>query len=663
MNINITPKKKILVVDDTEGTRYAVARTLKSNGFETVEAENGEEALRLILLEKPDLVTLDIHLPDINGFEVCRRIKANPKTSHIPVLQVSASYVTSKDRIHGLEGGADNYLTHPFEPPVLIATVKALLRSRQLTDELRISEERFKVALKYAPIMIYTMDTNLRYNWIYNAPDVLGESFFIGKSDSDIFSSHEARKLIAIKTEVLRTGIGQHMTFPVTILGKLHCYDMTIEPHLSADGTLEGVMVACIEVTERLKAQQAQKQALKEAEFANQSKTRFLSNMSHEIRTPLGVIEGFADLALDPDISAEDRNTYLMTIKRNSQSLTKLIGEILDLAKVESGKMEIEITRFSLSDLVTDLLEAFSLNARNKGLSLNVNYEETFPEFIISDPTRVRQILTNLLSNSLKFTERGSIDIFIKAYRQHAASNNFVLEVLIRDSGIGMTPDQQRRLFEAFVQADSSTTRRYGGTGLGLNLSKKLAHSLGGDLVLTESGFGSGSAFLFTLNAGSLTERDFGQSASIRTRESNVEATRFDGELQGMRVLLVEDSLDNQMLFSRYLTNGGAVIDLANDGLEALDIISKKKYDVILMDIQMPNLDGYETTQILRREKVKTPIIALTAHALKEERDRAMSFGFTDYLTKPLNVKLLFEMLSRYRNHPPKEMKSVVEKC
>ena len=178
---------KVLVVDDTEATRYALVRTLKASGYETIEAGTGQEALDLIYSDKPDLVTLDIHLPDILGFEICRRIKANPQTAHIPVLQVSASYVTSKDRIHGLEGGADSYLTHPFEPSVLLATVKALLRSRQLNENLKISEERFRVALKNAPIMIYTCDFDLRYTWIYNTPEPFQPKDFIGKTDIDIF--------------------------------------------------------------------------------------------------------------------------------------------------------------------------------------------------------------------------------------------------------------------------------------------------------------------------------------------------------------------------------------------------------------------------------------------------------------------------------------------
>ncbi|MBL7542722.1 MAG: response regulator [Bdellovibrionaceae bacterium] len=648
MDVEKSTKKRVLVVDATETTRHTIIRALRSSGYETLEAVNGIQALALATIEKPDLITLDIYLPDINGLEVCRQIKANPRTSYIPVLQVADSCNTSKEQIHGLEGGADSYLSHPFDPPVLLATIKALLRGRQLMDELWQTDERFKIALKYAPIMIYTIDKHLRYTWVYNPPDQLSPDFFINKFDYDIFPDEEAQKLHAVKTEVLATGVGQHVTLPLTLNRKKHCYDMTIEAQLSVDGYVEGLTVACIEITERIKAEEAQKQALEEAEFANQSKTRFLSNMSHEIRTPLGIIEGFADLALSPSISNEERNTYLKTIKRNAMSLTKLLGEILDLAKVEAGRMEIEIARFSLRILLNELIEAFGLNARNRGLLLQVHFEEPFPESISSDPTRVRQILTNLISNALKFTERGGVQLTARVLGSDDPDRPANIEIVIRDSGIGMTLAQQKKLFQPFVQADSSTTRKFGGTGLGLNLSQKLAHSLGGNLELESSDYGRGSVFKFTMDAGLLTAEDYADLGKVAEAMTDG-SSRFENSLLGFKILLVEDSVDNQMLFSRYLQNVAAEIEIANDGLEALEKLNHNSYDVVLMDIQMPNLDGYETTQILRRQGLRTPIIALTAHALKEERDRALNMGFDDYLTKPLNVRLLVEMLIRYR--------------
>lgn len=383
---------------------------------------------------------------------------------------------------------------------------------------------------------------------------------------------------------------------------------------------------------------------------ANEAKTRFLSNMSHEIRTPLGVIQGFADIALDPDLDATERAIYLITIKRNAASLTHLIGEILDLAKIEAGKIEIEKARFSLTDMINDISDAFSLQIRNKGLTYQYSASDNFPEFVTSDAMRIRQVLINVISNAIKFTERGGIAIKAQLSPEGATDQENQIEFYISDSGIGLTGEQQLRLFEAFMQADSSTTRKYGGTGLGLNLSKHLSHSLGGDLVLHQSVINKGSTFKFTFDAGKLTHRDFPTKVipCAATRELN--QTRKLKKLDGMNLLLVEDSPDLQMLCTRALMNAGASVDIASDGLQGVQKAKSGKYNVILMDIQMPLLDGIEATKSLRSSGELLPIIALTAHAMKEDRENALKIGFTDYLTKPLDLRILVDTIARFRH-------------
>ncbi len=638
-------QKKILVVDDTEATRYAVARTLKSEGFQVVEAANGQDALELVRSEKPDLVTLDIHLPDMLGFEVCRRIKLEPATTHIPVLQVSASYVTSKDRINGLEGGADSYLTHPFEPAVLIATIKALLRARTVDENLRITEERFRVALQSAPITISSCDLDLRYTWIHNAPGSRGDSGYLGKRDEEIFPPDQAKRLMRLKREVLDSGAPVRAVIDLTFDDEVRSFDTTFEPLREDGGVLTGVTIASFDITERRKSEEAQRLAFEAAEAANQAKTRFLSNMSHEIRTPLGVVQGFADLALEPNLAEADRNEYLLTIKRNAQNLTKLLGEILDLAKVEAGKIEIEKSRFSLTELISEIIEGMRLQAREKGISLALRVVQPFPQFVVSDITRLRQVVLNLVSNAVKFTERGGVELVATAREDGGLTQ---VEIDVTDSGIGLSAAQRARLFEAFVQADSSTTRKYGGTGLGLNLSKRLAQALGGDLTLEWSEEGRGSTFKFYFDAGVLTKSDYAAPAPAAAAIAGAK------NLAGLRVLLVEDSIDNQLLLTRYLKKTGANVEVASDGLEGVEKGAATAFDVILMDLQMPNLDGYEATRELRGRGLTTPIVALTAHAMKEEMDRALSSGFTDYLTKPVNPGLLIETLAKLTSRQEK---------
>lgn len=635
---------KVLVVDDTEATRYAVARTLLKSGFDIIEAANGFDALKLVESELPDLVTLDIHLPDILGFEVCRQIKKNPRTSYIPVLQVSASYVTSKDRIHGLEGGADSYLTHPFEPPVLVATVKALLRSRELVEDLRRSDEHFRVALKNAPIMIYTCDANLKINWIHNAPYGVDKEYLVGNTIHEMFDQLAAEDISQLKRRVLTDGSGLRAVKKVQIASEELSYDITIEPLTDSGGIISGLTVACIDVTERLKAELAIRKAMEQAELANQAKTRFLSNMSHEIRTPMGVIQGFADLALDDNSSPEERQNYLHTIKRNAAELTKLIGEILDLAKIESGHSKAESLRFSIHDLIQDVVSALSLQAKEKGITLSLNFKKPFPYYLTADPTRTRQILMNLISNAIKFTTRGGVKVTGYVIPQEDQKQSCVI-FDIEDSGIGLAPEQSARLFQAFSQADNSTTRKFGGTGLGLDLSRRLANSMGGNVKLVESQIGVGSTFRFSVDAGVLSEADF--RAEIKPK-IEIKTSRFANRLSGLNVLLVDDSTDNQMLFSRYLKRAGAEVVVASDGIEAVEIGSKIKFDVILMDVQMPHMDGYQATAKIRSLNILTPIIAITANALKEERERALQSGFTDYLTKPLEPTTLVRTLEQY---------------
>ncbi|MES3036847.1 MAG: ATP-binding protein [Bdellovibrionota bacterium] len=410
--------------------------------------------------------------------------------------------------------------------------------------------------------------------------------------------------------------------------------------------TNRGVVALYAQLDEKAKSLEI---AHQDAQAANEAKTRFLSNMSHEIRTPLGIVQGFADLALNPEITDSERKSYLETIKRNSQNLTKLIGEVLDLAKIEAGKIEIERTTFSLPDMISEITSALGPQADSKGVMLTFTSEILSPEFVNTDHVRLRQIFMNLVGNALKFTEKGKVEILTRSIIKSTDSVDHTVEILISDTGIGLTPEQQERIFKPFVQADSSTTRKYGGTGLGLDLSKRLAQAMGGDLILHESTSGKGSTFLFSFNTTAIEQDRFSvviESLGKMHSESN-NPVRKDA-LTGARILVVDDSLDNQMLISHFLKVTGATIDLASDGIEAVAKALAGTFDIILMDVQMPNMDGYDATKAIRLKNSEVPIIALTAHAMLDERDKAMTMGFNEYLTKPLNPNLLIETIHRF---------------
>lgn len=383
------------------------------------------------------------------------------------------------------------------------------------------------------------------------------------------------------------------------------------------------------------------RQAQTEAETANQAKSMFLANMSHEIRTPLGIIIGFAELALEKLGNPNEMKSYLNTIISNGRELTRLIGEILDLSKIESNRLQIERITFSLPRMLEELVGNWRHRAAEKNISLALHLASDLPPFIRTDLTRFKQILINLISNAVKFTDKGGIEVTARAHRGDSPTH-FTIEVEVKDSGMGIPMAQRHKLFAPFSQADSSITRRYGGTGLGLLISRELARALGGDIVLASSEHGKGSVFIATIVA------EIGEAEECAPSEKPAPPVSSDKPLKGLRVLLVEDSIENQLLISTYLKQGGASIETASDGEVGVEKARSSSCDLILMDIQMPRLDGYGACNRLRTEGFAKPIIALTAHALKEERERALKLGFDDYLTKPIDRKTLMNTLARY---------------
>lgn len=377
---------------------------------------------------------------------------------------------------------------------------------------------------------------------------------------------------------------------------------------------------------------------------ASQSKSQFLANMSHEIRTPLGAITGFLDLMKSPSNSAEDLKEYIAVIERNSVQLMRVIDDILDLSKVEAGKLLIEDVEVSLAELLWDVSALLGFKAREKGVLYSLKFNTPIPERIISDATRIRQILVNVLGNAIKFTSAGRINLDVYFEDE-------TLGFVVTDSGKGISLDEREHLFKPFMQADLSTTRKFGGTGLGLVLTRNLCRQMGGDFVLVQSQPGRGSTFKATVKTKIAPGSELIATQNLVPRNPPTQIDLEAGHLNGMRVLVVEDSPDNQALLSILLKKMGAEIDLASDGREGVANALSNDYDIVLMDVQMPFMDGHEATRTLRAKGYTAPIIALTAHAMKEERDRTIASGFSDFLSKPIDRAHLVRVLSEYRPH------------
>lgn len=382
----------------------------------------------------------------------------------------------------------------------------------------------------------------------------------------------------------------------------------------------------CAQALERARLYEGERRARREAEAANQAKSRFLANMSHEIRTPLGAILGFTELLSDPQMSPSDRCENIEIILRNGRALEKIINDILDLSKIESERLEIESIDFELIPLVKEVIELLRLKFQEKGLSLSLTEEGHLPRQIKADSTRLRQILLNLLGNAIRFTPRGQVELKVAAV---AAGDSLLLKFSCTDSGVGIEPENFEKIFEPFVQADSSTTRKFGGSGLGLAVSRSLARAMGGNLCLQWSEPGKGSCFVLTMQAQLSRPRN-----APLTRPT---APAQNRELEGIRVLVVDDGLDNLVLIRRFLQHAGATVKTASAGLEALEMAFHEEFDLVLSDIQMPEMDGFELLRRLRERAYARPLIALTAHAMAGDRELSFQHGFAEHLVKPID--------------------------
>jgi signal transduction histidine kinase/CheY-like chemotaxis protein len=385
-----------------------------------------------------------------------------------------------------------------------------------------------------------------------------------------------------------------------------------------------------------------------ESDVANRIKGAFLASMSHEIRTPLTAIVGFSDLLLGRRRSPEEHEEFIRTIKRNGEHLLTITNDILDLSKIEAGKMRVENMVTSPTEIVAEVCSMLRAPAIEKGLDLEVTYDGPIPKNIRTDPTRLRQALINLIGNAIKFTESGGIAIVV-GLATSPQDKNPMLRLSVTDTGIGLTKEQMENLFVPFLQADVETSRKFGGTGLGLSITKHLAGLLGGDVTVTSKP-GKGSTFSMTIQTGSLE----GVPILVKPTEAGVQgaaALPEKFELKG-RILLAEDGVSNQKVISTYLREAGCYVDIAPNGQQAIEkaMVNWRgglPYDLVLMDMLMPVLDGYQATAQLRQQGYTRPIVALTANALAGDRSKCLNVGCNDFMTKPIEPLAFMKMVER----------------
>ncbi len=433
-------------------------------------------------------------------------------------------------------------------------------------------------------------------------------------------------------------------------------YRFWFSPMKDGNGKITAALGIAIDITELKETEARLRKAISQSETSNKAKSEFIANMSHELRTPLNAIIGLGELMDDTNLT-ETQKEFLQTIRFSARELLKIINQILDFSKIESGKMELEWIPFDLKQLVQNIVNAISIMAKQKGLKFILEWDDQIPSHILGDPTRLGQVLVNLLGNAVKFTEKGSV--LLKLKKQREDEDRVTILFVIKDTGIGIPKEKIDKIFGSFEQVDTSLTRKFGGTGLGLTITSRLIEMMDSHIHV-DSVLNKGTTFKFELTFPKAKDREveelpdfsiFLPQEQPKVKDEILEEPKTI-ESDEITILLVEDNVINQRVAKRMVENMGYKVEIANNGQEALEMLNKKKYDLVLMDIQMPVLDGLRATQKIRVKEINTdehiPIIAMTAHAQKEDRDRCLEAGMDDYLSKPINMKILEEKIKQY---------------
>lgn len=675
-------KVDVLVVDDRIDGLIALEAVLNMPNINMVKAQSGREALALLDQYDFGVILLDVQMPEMDGFQTAERIRKNEKYKLTPILFVTAINKDERYIFKGYEAGAVDYIFKPFEPQILRSKVNVFLdlfrKTQQLRDQteqireserreryLRLTEleveslRRYRNLADAIPHMVWRAkgDGTLDYfnqGWVDYTGLSLEQSF--GSGWQNMIQEEDLKKFLRVWMTAMRDGKSFEIECRIRNRdGEARWFWIKAVSETNQSDQVVAWIGTCTDIHDRKMTELRLIEAEKEANAASVSKTSFLANMSHEIRTPMNAILGFTELMLDPEQSPEERIECIHTVQRNGAQLLKLIDEILDISKVESGRLQIEKVEVNVANVLEDVRSLLQLQALDKNLDFKVNLDTPVPRLVYSDSTRLRQILLNLVGNAIKFTHHGFVHLDVSWIEKMEDGSPNKLRFHISDSGIGINPAQVSRLFQPFMQGDSATTRNYGGTGLGLALSRRLAQAMGGDVSLEKTQPTKGTNFVVEVAAEPLKNSPFLEHIDFDSEPSPALVPHHgDKRLQGMNVLLVEDVQDNQALMVHFLGLAGAHVDVANNGREGIAKAMMGNYDAILMDIQMPVLDGYEATKVLRAKGFKTPIIALTAHALNEERQKSFEVGCDDHLSKPIEFNTLIEHLANmsplYRN-------------
>jgi PAS domain S-box-containing protein len=633
----------ILLFDATATVLYANPATSRVFGFTPAEAQG----LQLIDWVKPTDGTSFLSL-----FDACLR---HPGQDFL--LEGFYQHPGEEGLLYG-EGRLLNLLNEPDVGGVLFY-FRELAAHEQTAADWGRQYALLSTMINVLPHQIYVKDRQGRFVTANDAahlarglrpaslPVRKGQGI-LGRTDFDFLPQDFARRLHQDEQTVIESGQPLvNREFLLEADGQRQWMSITMVPVRDPDGRAVGLVGLSHDITPRKWIEEELRQAKEAAEVANRAKNEFLANVSHEIRTPMNAIIGMSELVLDTTLT-EDQRQCLKTVQSSADNLLEIINDMLDFAKIEAGMLELHPVDFSLKEALDNALRVLEPRACGKGIELTCRMEPGMPDVFVGDAGRLRQVLLNLIGNAIKFTERGKVVVHVRSQEStnsQLTSGLCVLHFQVSDTGIGIAADKLAAIFEPFVQADNSKTRKYGGTGLGLTISKRLVEQMGGSIG-AKSDPDRGSVFHFTVCLEVLASgRPSGDAA--------VNAKPVDGpvliEGRPLRILLADDNKLNQSVGARMLAKQGHTVVLADNGREALAAVESEAIDVVLMDVQMPEMDGFEATAAIRAREAgmgrHTPIVALTAHAMKGDQERCQQAGMDSYISKPLRSQELFRVI------------------
>lgn len=676
--------KKILAVDDYFDNLITLSALIEEF-FPDVEihtATNGVEALALAEAFEFDIAIFDVIMPEMDGFELCKRFKQLRSQRDVPIVFVTASKGNRDNRIKALEAGGDAFLAKPIEEPELIAQLRAMFKIREsalqkLHEQDRLNEMviRQTQALKETNDQMEGLLEQLSYEnesrkyqqrLLLDIQKMANIGSFEYKERSDSFEATDVFwSLLGVKKErfsgdfsffhdlllvedleifnnsleSLRLDTKQ-VSFNCRIIngeGLNKTLSVKILRVVDLEGNESGYRGMVQDVTEITEKESALRKATKEARLAKKAQSKFLANMSHEIRTPMNGIIGMIDLSLLTELDGEQRE-FLETAKSSAKSLLTIIGDILDYSKIEADKIEFHNEAVNVKEIFDTFEKLFLISAQKKNLSLSIDVDPNLPDYISIDRVRLSQIMSNLLGNAVKFTEEGSVQCFVKLLDKN--DTHVKISMHVKDTGIGISSSDLDTLFNRFTQAYHPVNKIYGGTGLGLAITKRLINLMGSDLKC-ESKLGVGSDFYFNIT---VPYDDNKKNDSSEITEDKDKLT-----LGGLKILVADDDIVNQAMIKAYMKKNSVDVFVVNNGLEAIESLENNAFDVILLDVNMPVLSGYETVGMIKKkdEWRNTPVIAVTAYAMQGDKEKCLSAGYDDYVTKPIDFNELKKVISR----------------